>query len=217
MPVPNTQPAMEIDPVVTPAQADKDETEGKTKETQVNGAEGTNVDPIVHKDPGRTLLRGGSICFAGATSFLSNFFLVCFIYCNIKYKSLEQCYHHTHAIMAKALEIAEEIYKETDGVELKKLSKRIPYCVEWGIVSDTKMDEMLDAKYSQNPGLMDQLVRTAPYELVEATVDKKWGGGEPWSSTKYDTGTFPGENRFGKKCTKYRDSKIALYNVPTDV
>ena len=47
-----------------------------------------------------------------------------FIYCNIKYNSLEQCYHHTHALMAKALDLAKEIYKETDGVELKNLSKR---------------------------------------------------------------------------------------------
>ena len=131
----------------------------------------------VFQDSGRTELRGGRICFSGATSFLSNFFLVCFIYCNIKYQSLEQCYHHTHAIMAKALEVAALIYKETDGVELKILSKRIPYCEEWGKVCGPKMDEMLQAKFSQNPSLMDKLMRTAPYELVEASVDMKWGGG----------------------------------------
>ena len=83
------------------------------------------------KESGRTELRGGRICFAGATSFLSNFFLVCFVFGNIKYQSLEQCYQHTHAILAKALELAALIYKETDGVKLKNLAKRIPFCVEW--------------------------------------------------------------------------------------
>ena len=133
--------------------------------------------PLDPDDSGKTALRGGRICFAGGTSFLSNFFLVCFIFCNIKYKSLEKCYHHTHALMAKAWDLANEIYRETDGVELKNLSKRIPYCAEWSTLFDPKMDEMLEAKFSQNPALMDRLIRTAPYELVEASIDKKWGGG----------------------------------------
>ena len=116
--------------------------------------------------------------------------------------------------MAKAWDLANVIYRETDGVELKKLAKRIPYCAEWDTVCDPKMDEMLDAKFSQNPPLMDRLIRTAPYELVEATVDKKWGGGEPWNSAKYDTGTFPGDNKFGVKLTGYRDRKLAHLNAP---
>ena len=81
-------------------------------------------------------------------------------------------------------------------------SKRIPYCEEWSKVSDPKMDAMLDAKFSQNPGLMDKLIRTAPYDLVEATLDKKWGGGEPWHSAKYDTGTFTGGKKCGLKLTR---------------
>ena len=185
--------------------------------TQADVAQPPALIPADQHLTGRTQLRGGRICFAGETSFLSNFFMVCFLYCNIQYKSLEQCYHHTHAIMAKALELAQEIYNETDGVRLKSLAKRIPYCAEWAIVSEPKMDEMLDAKFSQNQPLMDQLMRTAPYELVEASVDKKWGGGEPWNSTKYDTGTFLGENKFGLKITGYRNKKLALLNNPTDV
>ena len=76
------------------------------------------------------------------------------------------------------------------------------------------MDEMIEAKFTQNPGLMDRLICTAPYELVEASLDKKWGGGEPWSSPKYDTGTFKGENCFGLKISGYRNAKIALLNAP---
>ena len=68
---------------------------------------------------------------------------------------------------------------------------------------------------TQNQVLMDRLMRTAPYDLVEASVDKKWGGGEPWISPKYDTDTFPGENRFAVKLTGYRDKKLALLNDPT--
>ena len=51
--------------------------------------------------------------------------------------------------MAKALDIAKLIYEETDGMELKNLAKRNPYCAEWALVSDKKMDEMIDAKFSQ--------------------------------------------------------------------
>ena len=196
-----------------------------TQDTETVKADNAQEKALAPKDQdvgnlqlmGRTALRGGRICFSGATSYLSNFFLVCFVFCNIQYKSLEQCYHHTHAVMAKALDIAALIYKETDGVELKNLSKRIPYCEEWAKVSDPKMDEMIDAKFSQNPELMDKLARTAPYDLVEASVDKKWGGGEPWHSAKYDTGTFTGGNKFGVKITKYRDNKLAQFNAPTVV
>ena len=159
------------------------------------------------KESGRTELRGGRICFAGATSFLSNFFLVCFVFGNIKYQSLEQCYHHTHAILAKALKIAALINKETDGVKLKNLAKRILFCAEWVKVCGPKMDEMIEAKFTQNPGLIDRLMRTAPYELVETSVDMK--------SSKYDTGTFPGENKFGLKLTGYRDNRIAMLNKLT--
>ena len=77
------------------------------------------------------------------------------------------------------------------------------------------MDEMIEAKFTQNPGLMDRLMRTAPYELVEASLDMKWGGGESWKSSKYDTGTFLGENKFGLKLTGYRDNRIAMLNKPT--
>ena len=208
--------AMDTAPVLDQPPQKPDSAEPQRKEnTQDESAQRTPPPgPLDQTTAGRTELRGGRICFSGATSFLSNFFLICFVYCNIKYKSLEQCYHHTHAIMAKAFDLAKEIYKETDGVELKNLSKRIPYCAEWAVVCDTKMDEMIEAKYSQNPELLDRLIRTAPYELVEASVDKKWGGGEPWASPKYDTGTFGGENRFGVKITGYRDAKIALLNAP---
>ena len=213
-------PALEGDPVAHKPEARVDEQEMQTsdpvKPSKPDNPDKPDKSPVF-QDAGRTVLRGGRICFAGASSFLSNFFLVCFIFNSIKYQSLEQCYHHTHALLAKALEIAALIYKETDGVELKSLAKRIPFCAEWAIVSGPKMEEMLEAKFTQNPDLMDRLMRTAPYELVEASIDKKWGGGESWNSPKYDTGTFPGENRFGLKLTGYRDRKLALLNDPSSV
>ena len=95
-------------------------------ETQANVVQVPTPAQIDQQFTGRTQLRGGKICFAGETSFLSNFYLICFVFCNIKYESLEQCYHHTHAIMAKALELAQEIYKETDGIKLKKTDEAHP-------------------------------------------------------------------------------------------
>ena len=183
-------------PEEQPEKVEKVEAQRKEK-TQDDSTIRPPTGPLDQATAGRTELRSGRICFSGMSSFLSNFFLVCFIYGNIPYKSLEQCYHHTHAIMAKAFDLAKEIYNESDGVELKNLSKCIPYCAEWAMVSDPKMDEMLEAKFSQNQELMDRLIRTAPYELVEASVDKIWAG-EAWISPTYDTGCFNGENRFGK-------------------
>ena len=104
----------------------KDGEAQRDKTTQDISAQTTPPGPLDPLTAGRTELRGGPICFSGATSFLSNFFLVCFMFYNVKYQSLEKCYHHTHAIMAKAFDLAKEIYKETDGVEFKSLSKCIP-------------------------------------------------------------------------------------------
>ena len=52
-------------------------------------------------------------------------------------------------------------------------------------------------------------METAPHRLIEGSVDNKWGGGEPYSSKKYDDGTFRGNNEFGDIATEYRDKKLA--------
>ena len=45
----------------------------------------------------------------------------------------------------------------------------------------------------EHPDLEEKLLNTAPYRLIEASVDPKWGAGAPFNSRKYDDGTFTGK------------------------
>ena len=80
---------------------------------------------------------------------------------------------------------------------------------EWEEKSPDRMDQMTEDKFDQHPELLERLIDTYPLELIEASIDEKWGGGAPFPSEIYE-GDDPllGANMFGKKLTRYRNKKI---------
>ena len=79
----NEQDSTHVTPATDPTlpQTNQQKEDGKSEA----GAQGlVTRGPLDQQNGERTELRGGRICFSGATSFLSNFFLVCFVFLSYK-------------------------------------------------------------------------------------------------------------------------------------
>ena len=159
-------------------------------------------------------LTKAGLTFSGPTAFLSHLFRCSFVYGKVPYTSVEQGYHHTHALVEEDHEIASAIINTDDVQRIKDLAKDLPKSEKWLEMSPDKMWELDDAKFSQNPELLDKLIDTVPHKLIEASVDSKWGGACPFGSDIYEQGQVPGSNICGEQLTKYRDMMIERRSQP---
>ena len=148
-------------------------------------------------------LTKAGLCFSGPTAFPSNMSRSELVFEGQDYTSAEQGIQHLNAGHHLVFNIAETILRTHEAKEIKKISHDIPKSEEWNKIAPTKLWELTDAKYYQNPELMEMLLDTAPYQLVEASIDDKWGGGAFYGSSNYDEGIVPGKNLFGNIATTY--------------
>ena len=149
-------------------------------------------------------LTKAGICFSGPTAFPSNLHKSDFVYEGQPYSSPEQGYQHLSATHHLVFDIAEEILGPSDTKNIKDLSREIPNSDEWNRIAPGKLWEIIDANNSQNPELLEMLLDTAPYTLIEVSFDWKWGGGgrdAPIDSPTYEDGVIPGKNIFGNFAT----------------
>ena len=162
-------------------------------------------------------LTKAGLLFSGPSAFLSNMGRSDFTFENQAYTSVEQGIQHQNAVHHSADELARKILGTDDAKYIKTLSHDIPKTETWKGLAPSKLWDLMDAKYSQNPTLLDKLIDTAPYKLVEASVDSHWGGGAPIESDVYDQGIIPGSNVFGDMETTYRDQQIAKRDLGNTV
>ena len=102
-----------------------------------------------------------------------------FVFEGQPYTSSEQGYQHLNAVHHEVLDIAQQILDTSNTKKIKTLSHEIPKSESWKKIAPSKLWALMDAKLSQNPPLMKQLLDTAPHKLIEASVDDYWGGGGP--------------------------------------
>ena len=192
-------------PVTAVTQAAKMDTqEGSTAGRQMTSAGSTS--PSI---PEKIRLTTAGLIFSGPTAYLSNHARAPFVYDGTPYTSSEQGFHHLGAAHHLEFDVAERILKEDDIAKIRELSHEYPRSPGWERIAPHKLYELNRAKFNQNPHLRARLIATAPHRLIEASIDKKWGGAAPYSSGVYDKGIVPGRNVFGDKLTSLRDELIA--------
>ena len=149
------------------------------------------------------------IIFSGETAYISNHYECDVEDDDIVHRSNEHGYFYNKAKVYKRPDIAKAITEETDKRKLKGYFVGLGDNPEWERMRGPTLRRLFAKKMQQHPVLEEQLIGTAPHRLIEGSVDNKWGGGEPFSSKKYDDGTFGGNNEFGDIATEYRDKKLA--------
>ena len=149
------------------------------------------------------------ICFSGSTAYPSNLYKCDVVEDDITYRTNEHGYFFNKANVYKRPDLAKAVLEEKDQYKLKDLFFGLGENPEWNRIRAPTLRRLFRKKMEQHPELEERLLSTAPHRLIEASVDPKWGGGAPFTSKKYDEGTFEGANEFGDIATEYRDKKLA--------
>ena len=122
------------------------------------------------------------LTFSGPSAYLSHMHRVPFVYKKTPYSSVEQGYHHLHAVFEQEPTIAAKILDEHEPLAIKDIASALPKSEAWNKVAPGHMWDLNEAKFEQNPCLKKQLIETAPTLLIEASFDKKWGEALPFGN-----------------------------------
>ena len=148
------------------------------------------------------------LCFSGDTAYPSNMCYAPIRFNNKEYISNEQAFQCGKAEHHDQLELAATLKEMTNSFCIKDEASNIATTDEWDEMAPDFLWSLFDQKMKDNPELWERLIQTTPLLLIEASTSRKWGGGAPFNSKKYDTGEYQGDSKFGKMATRYRDQKI---------
>lgn len=127
-------------------------------------------------------------------AFLSNFYEVCVTYDGLTYGSNEAAFQ-----AQKCLTLEEKLpFTKVRPSKSKSMGRRVLLRPDWEKVKVGIMEEIVRAKFTQNPELAQKLLDTGDKILVEGNTwgDKCWG---------VDIRTGLGENHLGKILMKVRE------------
>lgn len=124
--------------------------------------------------------------FDGEYAFLSNFFPAPVAWEGITYQTSEHAFQ-----AAKTLNIDERkaIAALSTPGKAKRAGKKVQLRPNWDSIRVDIMLEIVEAKFKQNPELMDQLIATGDVELIE---------GNSWNDTFWGMCRGKGKNYLGK-------------------
>lgn len=132
--------------------------------------------------------------FRGKYYFLSNFYPAKVTYEGFTYKNNEAAFQ-----AQKVLSIdGKSAFTELSPADAKKKGRRVRLRPDWEQVKDGIMEEIVRAKFTQNPDLKQQLLLTGNAELIEGNTwnDCYWG---------VDARSGIGQNHLGKILMKVRE------------
>lgn len=141
--------------------------------------------------------------------FLSNWYLSDFTVSGIEFSSMEQYMMYQKTVCFHDNEIASQILKTSDVAEIKQLGRNVHGYDDhvWNGVRQIIVYEGLKAKFSQNPGLKQQLINTGDAVLAECAVkDRIWDIGLSMTDPeRLDGSKWKGKNLLGYALMKVRD------------
>ena len=132
--------------------------------------------------------------FRGAYDFLSNMYSVTFAWDGRTYQNSEAAFQS-----AKTLDPLErDAFSGMNGVTANRAGKKVALRRDWEDVKVGIMEEVVRAKFGQNPELKERLIATGGMELME---------GNNWHDTFWGVNakTLEGENRLGQILMKIRE------------
>ena len=135
--------------------------------------------------------------FRGDYDFLSNFYEAVINYQGIQYLNNESAFQ-----AQKCLKESEKMeFSCLSAAKAKRKGRQIALCPDWEQVKVPIMEEIVRAKFSQNPQLAAKLIATADRKIVE---------GNTWNDTFWgvDVATGKGENHLGEILMKIREELI---------
>lgn len=118
-------------------------------------------------------MKNSVMTFRGKYDFLSNMYSATFEWDGRTYRNSEAAFQS-----AKSLDPSvRDEFSEMAGVVAKREGKKVNLRGDWENVKDDIMEEVVRAKFSQNPDLLQRLVDTGDMELIEGNRwhDKYWG------------------------------------------
>ena len=96
---------------------------------------------------------------------------------NVVHRTNEHGYFYNKAKVYKRPDIAKLIVDEPNQYKLKDYFTGLGDNAEWKKLQAPTLRRLFRKKMEQHPHLEEQLLKTAPYRLIEASVDPRWGGG----------------------------------------
>lgn len=130
--------------------------------------------------------------FTGEYAFLSNFYAAPLRYAGHTYPTSE---HAFQAMKTKDPEEQAKIRQAATPYKAKQLGKKVKLRPDWESVKVGIMREILFAKFTQNPALLQQLEATGTEELVE---------GNDWGDVTWGQVDGKGQNWLGKLLMEVR-------------
>lgn len=138
-------------------------------------------------------MSGEVMTFRGEYHFLSNMYSARFEWDGRTYLNSEAAFQS-----AKSLDAAvQDRFSAMNGMIAKREGKKVQLRADWETVKNGIMEEVVRAKFSQNPDLLQKLLDTGDLELTE---------GNGWHDTYWgvDARTGKGENHLGRILMKLR-------------
>ncbi len=131
--------------------------------------------------------------FRGKYLFLSNMYECPIVYRGLKYRCAEAAFQS-----AKTLDTEEQKrFTAMDGPTAKKYGYKVKLRDDWKAMKFDVMVEVVEAKFQQNPALLQKLIATGQEELVE---------GNTWGDTYWGRCNGYGQNNLGKILMELRGS-----------
>lgn len=146
-------------------------------------------------------------CYSSEYVYCSNFFP-----CKVKYKgelysSAEHAFQTYKVKIAGYDELAAEMMSMTDPYKIKGLGDGVKVKKDWSGNEDSILDEIIEVKFDQNPGLKTQLLRDGYATYHEMTTNRKWGTGQrvPQDGTLPSRESLTGSNKGGLAITRLKN------------
>lgn len=131
--------------------------------------------------------------FNGEFFFLSNFY-----YCNITYNGLEFTNAEAAFQSMKCIsDIQRKLFRHLNPSSAKRLGRSVALRHDWESIKLSVMEDVIRAKFTQNPDLARKLIVTGNAKLIEGNTwgDAYWG---------FDLRKNAGENHLGIILMKIR-------------
>ena len=152
--------------------------------------------PRVNKEQKMRKTTSGLV-YSGPTAIFSHLYKARFVIDDTPYNSVEQRLQSEKAKLAKDLQAYDDIMSLHDTWGIKQRGDRVKATKEYIDMKLHIAGGANEAKFHQNPDLLEFLIETGEVTLIEGTTNSFWAGGEHYNSDAYENEDIHGKNNQG--------------------